>query len=89
MLGVITAVGGGAMRDVLAGEEPNMFRADSVLYSIPAALGATAVAISWRGDWYVGGVGVGVAAAVFVLRVAALRFGWHAPRPLTAEAVEP
>lgn len=88
VLGVITAVGGGVMRDVLAGEEPNMFRADSVLYSIPAALGATAVAISWRGDWYVGGVGAGVAAAVFTLRVAALRFGWHAPRPLNAEPVE-
>ena len=43
MLGVITAVGGGVLRDVLAQDVPALFRADSTLFSIPAALGATAV----------------------------------------------
>lgn len=80
-IGVITATGGGVLRDVLAGDQPQMFRADSVLYSIPAALGAAAIFAVWETDTYAAWVGVTVAAAVFVLRVAALRFRWHAPRP--------
>jgi uncharacterized membrane protein YeiH len=81
-LGVTTATGGGVLRDVLAREEPSLFRADSVLYGIPAALGAVAVAVSWQTDTYRGLIGAAVAAGVFALRIAALRFGWHAPRPL-------
>ncbi len=81
-LGVITATGGGVLRDVLAREEPSLFRADSVLYGIPAALGAIVVVVSWRTETYQGAVGAAVAAGVFALRIAALRFGWHAPRPL-------
>jgi uncharacterized membrane protein YeiH len=80
-LGVITAAGGGVLRDVLAQEPPAMFRADSVLFAIPAALGATLVALAWRGDWYSGFVGAGAALGVFLLRVSAIRFDWHAPRP--------
>lgn len=40
-LGVVTAVGGGVMRDVLVGERPSVLRRDSELYAIPAALAAT------------------------------------------------
>jgi uncharacterized membrane protein YeiH len=40
LLGVTTAVGGGMLRDVLAREVPSVFRADSALYAIPAALGS-------------------------------------------------
>jgi uncharacterized membrane protein YeiH len=80
-LGVVTAAGGGVLRDVLAGEQPQMFRSDSVLYSIPAALGAGAIVGAAEADSYAAGVGVAVAAAVFALRLAALRFRWHAPRP--------
>lgn len=83
VLGVITAAGGGVLRDILAQESPAMFRSDSVLFSIPAALGGTLVALAWRGDWYTGLVGGGAALGVFVLRVGALRFEWHAPRPRT------
>jgi uncharacterized membrane protein YeiH len=80
-LGVVTATGGGVLRDVLAGDPPQMFRADSVLYSIPAALGAGAIVAASEVDTYAAGVGVGVATAVFLLRLVALRFGWRAPRP--------
>jgi uncharacterized membrane protein YeiH len=80
-IGVITATGGGVLRDVLAGEQPQMFRADSVLYSIPAALGAAAIYVASEADEYSAGVGVAVATAVFALRIAALKFGWRAPRP--------
>jgi uncharacterized membrane protein YeiH len=82
-LGVLTATGGGVLRDVLAREEPTLFRADSVLYGIPATLGSVAVVAAWRADVYSGAVAAVVAGAVFALRVAALQFGWHAPRPRT------
>lgn len=81
VLGVVTAAGGGVLRDMLAQETPAMFRADSVLFSIPAALGALVVALAWRGDWYSGAVGAGSAVFVFLLRVGSLRFGWRAPQP--------
>ena len=81
MLGVITAVGGGVLRDVLAQDVPALFRADSTLFSIPAALGATAVAVAWRGDFYRGHVGALLALAVFAMRILALRYQWHGPRP--------
>jgi uncharacterized membrane protein YeiH len=80
-LGVITAVGGGVLRDVLAREEPSLFRADSVLYGIPAALGATLVVVAWRTDVYRGALAIAIAALVFAFRLGALRYGWHAPRP--------
>lgn len=80
-LGVVTAVGGGVLRDVLAREEPALFRSDSVLYGVPAALGATIVVVAWRLDVYSGAVAAAAALIVFALRIAALRFGWHAPRP--------
>ncbi|MEY2974791.1 MAG: hypothetical protein RIR49_1211 [Actinomycetota bacterium] len=81
LLGVVTAVGGGVIRDVLAGEPPLIFRSDSTLYAIPASLGAASTAL-----WHAAGVtgaatGISSAVAVFVLRVSALRFGWRAPSP--------
>ena len=81
LLGVIASVGGGIVRDVLANEEPSLFQRDSTLYAIPAALGATAVVVSWRNGFYSGGYAIAVATTVFALRTAALRFGWRAPMP--------
>ncbi len=80
-LGVLTATGGGVIRDVLAQEAPVLFRSDTILYGVPAALGATAVTLAWRFDAFSGTVAVAIAFCVFALRITALRFGWHAPRP--------
>jgi uncharacterized membrane protein YeiH len=82
LIGVITAVGGGILRDVLANESPHLFHRDSRLYAIPAALGATVIVVAWRNDFYSGGVAIGVALGVFALRLAAIRFAWRAPKPL-------
>jgi uncharacterized membrane protein YeiH len=79
LLGVTAAVGGGALRDLLAREVPSVFKADSALYAIPATFGATATAVVWSLD------GFGVAAAtcivgtVLLVRVIALHRGWRAP----------
>src|SRR5690606_28663249 len=59
-LGVVTATGGGVLRDVLAGDQPQMFRPDSVLYSIPAGVGATAIVVATEVDEYHAAVGAAV-----------------------------
>ena len=87
LIGVISAVGGGIMRDVLANESPHLFHPASTLYAIPAGLGATVIVITWRNDVYGGWVAVTVAAAVFIVRLAAVRFNWTAPKPLGHRAI--
>lgn len=79
LLGVITAVGGGVIRDTLAREVPTVFRPDSALYAIPAAIGATAVAVLWPRDALTAVSAAIVVATVFVLRMLALQFHWRAP----------
>lgn len=82
LIGVIAAAGGGIIRDVLANETPNIFQRDSTLYAIPAALGAAVVVVAIRNDVYSGTVATVVAVAVFLIRLAAIRFRLRAPMPL-------
>lgn len=84
LIGVISAAGGGIIRDVLANEHPSIFHRDSTLYAIPAALGATAVVVSWRNDIYSGGVAIVVALLIFAVRLAAMHFRLRAPMPFRA-----
>lgn len=79
LLGTTTAVGGGIVRDVLAREVPVVLRADNVLYATPAALGAGLTVAAMEADVYGTPVAAAIAGAVIVVRVLALRFGWHAP----------
>lgn len=78
-LGVMTAIGGGIVRDVLANEMPTILRPESELYTIPACVGSTLVAI----DWLVSGgdplFAVLAALVGFALRLAALHYGWRTP----------
>jgi uncharacterized membrane protein YeiH len=82
LIGVISATGGGIIRDVLANDQPHLFHPESRLYAIPATVGATIIVVAWRNDLYSGGVAVGAAVIVFALRLAAMRWDWRAPRPL-------
>ncbi|MGA9275872.1 trimeric intracellular cation channel family protein [Ilumatobacter sp.] len=82
MIGVISAVGGGIIRDVLANDPPHLFHPNSRLYAIPAAIGATVIVVSVRNDFYSGTLALAVAFGIFAFRVAALKFEWRAPKPL-------
>ncbi|MGP3932745.1 trimeric intracellular cation channel family protein [Nonomuraea sp. KM88] len=78
VLGITTAVGGGMLRDVLAGQIPTLLH-DRQLYAVPALVGAaTMAALSSYG---LHGWPVTLAAAVlaFGLRIVAMRRKWQAP----------
>ena len=79
LLGVMTAVGGGVLRDVLARDVPSVFRRDSALYAIPAALGASATAAVWAQDALGAVEAIAIALAVVALRLLAMRRNWRAP----------
>jgi uncharacterized membrane protein YeiH len=79
ILGAVTAVGGGTLRDVLTGHVPVVLRSE--LYAIPALLAAAVVVIAERAGGY--GVAAASAAAVlcFGVRMLGVRYHLDAPRP--------
>jgi len=77
LLGVITATGGGILRDVVCNEVPLVLRRE--IYVTAAAIGATAFVLlreSGLGREPAFAVGVAV---TFAIRAAALRQGWSVP----------
>ena len=82
VLGALTGVGGGTIRDVLLNEVPTVLR--SGLYAIPALLGALVTVACWRQGLEGVGAGATAAAACFTLRVAGVRYGLNAPVPREA-----
>lgn len=80
VVGVLTGVGGGMLRDLLTGEVPVVLH-HRQLYAVPALLGSAATAALWAQGW-AGAVGLtAVAAGIFGLRLAALRFRLDVPGP--------
>lgn len=78
LLGVLTAVGGGLVRDLLVTEVPRVLREE--IYALAAFVGATVVVVGEYlvlADWLVTLVGV---SAAFSVRVISVIYGWSAPR---------
>ena len=88
VVGMLTGVGGGVIRDVLAGQIPSVFRHGSRLYVIPALAGGGVTAALWTAGQVSIIALLGVAAAVSAIRIASLRFRWRAasPRELDPDA---
>jgi uncharacterized membrane protein YeiH len=77
ILGAITGIGGGMLRDILVREIPTVLRGG--LYAIPAVIGAGIVVVAYHaGDHTVAFPIVG-AAACFLMRLAGLRYGIGLP----------
>ncbi|AEE46427.1 trimeric intracellular cation channel family protein [Cellulomonas fimi] len=80
VVGVMTGVGGGVLRDLLTGEVPVVLH-HRQLYAVPALLGSSLVVLLWWWDrldpWTV----AASVLLVFALRVAALRFRLTVPGP--------
>jgi uncharacterized membrane protein YeiH len=79
VLGGLSAVGGGIVRDVLAQEVPIVFRPDSTLYAIPAAGGALLTALVWQWEWHGPATVIVTVMLVVAIRLGSLHFGWRAP----------
>jgi len=82
ILGVITGVGGGTLRDVLIRQVPSVL--SSGLYAIPALIGAALVVTAAGGGLHqvLGApVALGAAGLCFGIRMVGLHFGLDAPKP--------
>lgn len=79
ILGTVTAVGGGTLRDVMLGRVPIVLRSE--LYAIPALAGALVVALTDAAGVYGVPAAVGGAALCFGIRMVGVRFGLNAPTP--------
>jgi uncharacterized membrane protein YeiH len=80
LMGVVTAVGGGVLRDVLVNEVPTVLRRE--LYAVPALVGALVVALSARHHPAATPIAFVAAALTMGLRLVAVRRDWHAQLPL-------
>ena len=78
LLGMLTGIGGGMLRDVLVREIPVVLRAD--LYALAALAGAIVVVAGYM--VHVSPIATAIAggALCFVLRYMAIRHGWHLPK---------
>ncbi|MBV1851500.1 trimeric intracellular cation channel family protein [Catellatospora tritici] len=87
LLGMLTGIGGGLVRDLLLGEIPVVLRRE--IYAVASLLGAIMVAV-------LAGSGLGNALTytaavllVFVVRITALYRRWSAPRPRVSTGASP
>lgn len=80
IVGAVTAVGGGLIRDLLAGQVPEVLRRE--LYAVPAVIGATmvvwAASLGHLNVWTV----YGSVILVFVIRIVAVALELNAPKAL-------
>ncbi|MFI6736392.1 trimeric intracellular cation channel family protein [Nonomuraea sp. NPDC050451] len=78
LLGVVTGIGGGMLRDVLAGEIPTLLY-DRQLYAVPALLGSGVMAALSAYGLHGWPATLAAAVLAFGLRFLAMRRKWRAP----------
>ncbi|GAB2587722.1 trimeric intracellular cation channel family protein [Kribbella endophytica] len=79
LLGTISGIGGGVIRDILSGRVPVVLRSE--IYATPAFLGAGIVVVAAALDYEELWVPVTAAVICFLIRLLAIRRGWNAPLP--------
>ena len=77
ILGAITGIGGGMLRDVLVGEIPTVLKGG--LYAIPALVGAGIVVVAYHAGDHTLTFPIVGAAVCFLMRMAGLRYGIGLP----------
>jgi len=78
LLGVMTGIGGGMLRDLLVAEVPLVLRAE-LLYAVAALAGVVVVVVGHALDLPSAPIAIVGAALCFALRVLAIRRGWRLP----------
>ena len=79
LLGTLSAIGGGVIRDVLSGRVPVVLRSE--IYATPAFLGAGIVVVAAALGYHALWVPIAAAVTCFAIRLIAIRRGWNAPLP--------
>ena len=77
-VGVVTGVGGGVLRDVMAGETPYIFVKH--IYACASLIGAVICGVLWHPAGEVAAMLTG-AAAVFAIRCLSAHYRWNLPHP--------
>lgn len=79
LLGMLTAVGGGMIRDVVAGQVPSIF-GGGPLYAVPSFISSLSLVVAFHHEWYTQGM---VLAPAFGTGLAVLAYwrGWVLIRP--------
>ena len=78
LVGVLTGVGGGVVRDVLAGDTPYIFVKH--IYACASLIGAVICGVLWHPAGEVAAMLTG-AAAVFAIRCLSAHYRWNLPHP--------
>lgn len=78
LMGTLTAVGGGVVRDILAGRVPVVLRSE--LYATPALVGASVAVLGESTSLATWTYGIPAAALCTAWRLVAVWRGWQAPR---------
>ena len=77
LLGTITAVGGGILRDMLAQRVPSVLKED--VYALPSIIGGIAYYLLVMSGW-AGQAVYGAFTIVLVIRLLAIKYHWSLPR---------
>jgi uncharacterized membrane protein YeiH len=77
LLGMLTGIGGGMLRDLLVNEIPVVLRAE--LYAVAALAGAVVVVAGHSLEWPSAPTAVAAAVVCFTMRFIAIRRGWNLP----------
>lgn len=81
LVGTISGIGGGVIRDLLSGRVPVVLRSE--IYATPAFLGAGIVVVVDALGYHASWTTLAAAFVCFVIRLFAIRRGWNAPLPRT------
>jgi uncharacterized membrane protein YeiH len=84
LMGMLTGIGGGILRDLLAGRVPVVLRGE--LYATPALVGAAIAVVGSEAGLRTAVVAVPAAGVCIGWRLLAMRRGWNAPRPAGASS---
>ncbi|THV42656.1 trimeric intracellular cation channel family protein [Glycomyces buryatensis] len=81
IVGVLSGVGGGLLRDLLTQEIPAVLRSD--FYALAATIGAIVEVVGQRWESQIGSATLTTiaVATIFVVRLVAIWFRWEAPKP--------
>jgi uncharacterized membrane protein YeiH len=85
LLGMLTGIGGGMVRDLLVARTPAVLRTD--LYALVALAGAALVVVGDALNWPMVPTAFAAAGVCFGLRLMAIRYRWNLPvaRPIESE----